>query len=67
MAVAGIAIVVVLVIVLLVLFAAVKIAREYERGVIFRLGRLLPHPKGPGIFLLIPIVDRMPRLPSFTW
>jgi regulator of protease activity HflC (stomatin/prohibitin superfamily) len=62
MAVAGIAIVAVLVILLLVLFAAVKIAREYERGVIFRLGRLLPHPKGPGIFMLIPVVDRMVRV-----
>ena len=62
MAVAGIAIVAVLVILLLILFAAVKIAREYERGVIFRLGRLLPHPKGPGIFLLIPVVDRMVRV-----
>ena len=62
MAVAGIAIVAVLVILLLFLFAAVKIAREYERGVIFRLGRLLPHPKGPGIFLLIPVVDRMVRV-----
>ena len=62
MAVAGIAIVAVLVILLLFLFAAVKIAREYERGVIFRLGRLLPNPKGPGIFLLIPVVDRMVRV-----
>src|SRR5207344_1990568 len=62
MAAAGIAIVAVLVIVVLILFAAVKIAREYERGVIFRLGRLLPTPKGPGIFLLIPIVDRMVRV-----
>jgi regulator of protease activity HflC (stomatin/prohibitin superfamily) len=62
MAVAGIAIVAVLVILLLILFAAVKIAREYERGVIFRLGRLLPNPKGPGIFLLIPVVDRMVRV-----
>ena len=44
MAAAGIAIVVVLVVLLLILFAAVKIAREYERGVIFRLGRLLPQP-----------------------
>jgi len=49
-------------IVILVLFAAVKVAREYERGVIFRLGRLLPRPKGPGLFLLIPIVDRMVRV-----
>ena len=47
---------------LLFLFAAVKVAREYERGVIFRLGRLLPQPKGPGLFLLIPIVDRMVRV-----
>ena len=50
------------VIVVLFLFAAVKIAREYERGVIFRLGRLLPEPKGPGLFILIPIIDRMVRV-----
>ena len=47
---------------LLFLFAAIKVAREYERGVIFRLGRLLPEPKGPGLFLLIPIVDRMVKV-----
>ncbi len=57
-----IVLVVVLVLGLLFLFAAVKIAREYERGVIFRLGRLLPEPKGPGLFLLIPIVDRMVKV-----
>jgi regulator of protease activity HflC (stomatin/prohibitin superfamily) len=57
-----IAIAAVAVIVLLFLFAAVKVAREYERGVIFRLGRLLPNPKGPGLFLLIPIVDRMVKV-----
>jgi regulator of protease activity HflC (stomatin/prohibitin superfamily) len=50
------------VIVVLFLFAAVKIAREYERGVIFRLGRLLPEPKGPGLFILIPVIDRMVRV-----
>ena len=50
------------VVVILFLFAAVKVAREYERGVIFRLGRLLPVPKGPGLFLLIPIIDRMVRV-----
>jgi regulator of protease activity HflC (stomatin/prohibitin superfamily) len=44
------------------LSSAVKIAREYERGVVFRLGRLLPQPKGPGLFLLIPFVDRMVRV-----
>ena len=59
MSAAIIAVVAVLLIVLLFLFAAVKVAREYERGVIFRLGRLLPEPKGPGLFILIPIVDRM--------
>src|SRR5919197_1700985 len=48
--------------VLLFLFAAVKVAREYERGVVFRLGRLLDPPKGPGLFLLIPIVDRMVKV-----
>jgi regulator of protease activity HflC (stomatin/prohibitin superfamily) len=47
---------------LLFLASAVKVAREYERGVIFRLGRLLPEPKGPGLFLLIPIIDRMVRV-----
>ena len=49
-------------ILLMFLFAAVKVAREYERGVIFRLGRLLPEPKGPGLFLLIPIIDRMVKV-----
>src|SRR5260221_5949792 len=47
---------------LLFLFAAIKVAREYERGIIFRLGRLLPEPKGPGLFLLIPVVDRMVKV-----
>ena len=42
---------------LLVLFliSAIKVAREYERGIVFRLGRLFPEPKGPGLFLLIPV------------
>jgi regulator of protease activity HflC (stomatin/prohibitin superfamily) len=57
-----VAIVAVVVIVLLFLYASVKVAREYERGVIFRLGRLLPEPKGPGLFILIPIVDRMVKV-----
>jgi regulator of protease activity HflC (stomatin/prohibitin superfamily) len=48
----------------IVIFAisAIKVAREYERGIVFRLGRLLPEPKGPGLFVLIPIVDRMVRV-----
>ncbi len=56
------AVVVVAVLVLLFAFAAIKVAREYERGIVFRLGRLLPEPKGPGLFLLIPIVDRMVKV-----
>jgi regulator of protease activity HflC (stomatin/prohibitin superfamily) len=48
--------------VLLFLISAIKVAREYERGIVFRLGRLLPEPKGPGLFLLIPIVDRMVKV-----
>jgi regulator of protease activity HflC (stomatin/prohibitin superfamily) len=48
--------------IVLFLFAAIKVAREYERGVIFRLGRLLPQPKGPGLFILIPVVDRMVKV-----
>ena len=51
----------ILIIVLLILSQAVKILREYERGVIFRLGRLVGA-KGPGLILLIPIVDRMVRI-----
>jgi regulator of protease activity HflC (stomatin/prohibitin superfamily) len=57
-----IVLVVVLVLVLLFLFAAIKILREYERAVIFRLGRLLETAKGPGPILLIPLVDRMVRV-----
>jgi regulator of protease activity HflC (stomatin/prohibitin superfamily) len=48
--------------VLLFALSAIKVAREYERGIVFRLGRLLPAPKGPGLFILIPIVDRMVRV-----
>ena len=52
---------VLLVIVLLVAKASVKIAQEYERGVVFRLGRLIPL-KGPGLFFIIPIVDRVVKV-----
>jgi regulator of protease activity HflC (stomatin/prohibitin superfamily) len=41
---------------------AIKILNEYERGVIFRLGRVLEHPKGPGIIILIPIIDKMVKV-----
>jgi regulator of protease activity HflC (stomatin/prohibitin superfamily) len=57
-------IVLVVVVFLLVLYiiGAVKVLREYERGIVFRLGRLFPQPKGPGLFFLIPIVDRMVKV-----
>jgi regulator of protease activity HflC (stomatin/prohibitin superfamily) len=57
-------IIVAIVLALLVLFlmAAIKIIREYERAIVFRLGRLFPRPKGPGLFLLIPIFDRMVKV-----
>jgi len=57
-----VAVVVVVIILLLFALSAIKVAREYERGIIFRLGRLLPEPKGPGLFILIPIVDRMVKV-----
>ena len=46
---------------LLVLASAIRVLREYERGVIFRLGRLIGQ-KGPGLIFLIPIVDQMVRV-----
>jgi regulator of protease activity HflC (stomatin/prohibitin superfamily) len=57
-----VALVVVVFVLVLFLISAIKVAREYERGIVFRLGRLLPEPKGPGLFLLIPIVDRMVKV-----
>ena len=48
--------------ILFVLVNSVRILPEYERGVVFRLGRLRPHDYGPGLFFLIPIVDRMIRV-----
>src|SRR5438477_11595846 len=62
MAAALVILVVVASLLVLVLVSAIKVAREYERGIVFRLGRLLPEPKGPGLFLLIPIVDRMVKV-----
>jgi regulator of protease activity HflC (stomatin/prohibitin superfamily) len=48
-------------IIIFILSQVVKILNEYERGVIFRLGRLIPS-KGPGIILLIPFIDKLQRL-----
>jgi regulator of protease activity HflC (stomatin/prohibitin superfamily) len=59
----GIAIAAAAVVVVLLLFisSTIKVAREYERGVIFRLGRLVDT-RGPGLFFLIPVVDRMVKV-----
>jgi len=54
-------IVAVLFVILMVLRSAVKIVPEYERGVVFRLGRII-EAKGPGLFLIIPVVDQMTRV-----
>lgn len=48
--------------VLLILLSGLRVLREYERGVIFRLGRVLPKEKGPGIIFLIPFIDRMVKV-----
>lgn len=51
----------VLLIVIILLISAIRILREYERGVIFRLGRLIDA-KGPGLIILVPIIDRMVKV-----
>src|SRR5262250_2527634 len=55
-------IIVVIVIILLYILSSIKILKEYERGVIFRLGRLLERAKGPGIILVFVPIDRMVRI-----
>src|SRR5437868_640308 len=62
MAAALVVLAVVLFLLILFLISALKVAREYERGIVFRLGRLFPEPKGPGLFVLIPVIDRMVRV-----
>jgi regulator of protease activity HflC (stomatin/prohibitin superfamily) len=49
-------------IVVIYLLSSIKILAEYERGVIFRLGRLLPHAKGPGLILVFAPLDRIVRI-----
>jgi regulator of protease activity HflC (stomatin/prohibitin superfamily) len=57
----AILVVVLAAVVLMLAGASVRVLREYERAVIFRLGRLI-HQKGPGLILLIPVIDRMVRV-----
>jgi regulator of protease activity HflC (stomatin/prohibitin superfamily) len=59
---AFIVLVVAIVVVASVLYSAIKVVKEYERGVIFRLGRVQGGPKGPGLFVLWPLVDRMVKI-----
>ena len=54
--------VIVLVFIVLYILSSIKILREYERGVIFRLGRVLPKPKGPGLILVFFPIDRIVRI-----
>ena len=53
---------IVMLIVALYLISSIKILAEYERGVIFRLGRLLAQPKGPGVILVFAPIDRIVRV-----
>jgi regulator of protease activity HflC (stomatin/prohibitin superfamily) len=59
---AFIALVVAIIVVASVVLSAIKVVKEYERGVIFRLGRVQGGPKGPGLFILLPMVDRMVKI-----
>ena len=56
------AVLIVIFILVLYVVASIKILAEYERGVIFRLGKLLPRPKGPGVILVFAPIDRMVRV-----
>src|ERR671917_230910 len=57
-----IAVAVVLIFLASVLISAIKVVKEYERGVIFRLGRVQGGPKGPGLFILLPFIDNMVKI-----
>src|SRR4030042_67724 len=48
-------------VIIIFLFSSIKVLREYERGVIFRLGRL-KKAKGPGLIFIIPLIDKMIRM-----
>ncbi|HET7871592.1 MAG TPA: SPFH domain-containing protein, partial [Terriglobales bacterium] len=58
----SIPVLIIIVIIGLYLINCIKILREYERGVIFRLGRLNPPDRGPGLFLVFTPIDRMVRV-----
>lgn len=58
----GYVVITIVVIAVLFLLSAVKILNEYERAVVFRLGRVLGEPKGPGLIIIIPLVDKFIRI-----
>ncbi|MGN6194312.1 MAG: slipin family protein, partial [Ginsengibacter sp.] len=59
----GLPVIIIVIIILYILASSIRILREYERGVIFRLGRVLDNgAKGPGLILLIPIIDKMVKV-----
>ena len=53
---------IIIVVVVFYLISSIKILNEYERAVVFRLGKLLPQPKGPGVTFVFPPIDRMARV-----
>lgn len=58
----GLFLLVLVALVIALLIAAIKIVKQYERGVIFRLGKVLSGAKGPGLFLIIPLIDKMEKV-----
>ena len=59
---AAIVLVMIAIFVVSLIISAIKVVKEYERGVIFRLGRVQGGPKGPGLFILLPFVDKMVKV-----
>ena len=55
----AVVVIIILVFIASIAISAIKIVNEYERGVIFRLGRIQGGPKGPGLFILLPFIDKM--------
>ena len=58
----AIAVAIVAIIVVSVIVSSIKVVKEYERGVIFRVGRVRGGPKGPGLFILLPFIDKMVKV-----
>lgn len=52
----------IIILLVLLIISSIKIVKEYERAVVFRLGRLLKMPKGPGIIIIIPVIDKWVRV-----